>query len=111
MSLALAESEAYLEDLERQFEWYVFQTELDLPDGIELAQKFKTAVTDTVESLLQHPGKGRRRFPKFARLQGTRSWRVNPPFDRFLIYYHVEGETLFVDRLIEGHRHITTDKP
>jgi plasmid stabilization system protein ParE len=110
MSLALVESEKYLEEMERQFHWYIHETNLDLVDAIELAQKFKIAVNDTVEILLRHPGIGRRRFPQFVKLHGTRSWRVNPPFDRFLIYYYIEGETLFVDRLIEAHRQITTDQ-
>jgi plasmid stabilization system protein ParE len=110
MSLALVQSEDFLSDLEHQFEWYVHETELDLADAIELAEKFKTAVLDTLEFLLRHPGAGHPRFPQFTDLDGTRSWRVNRPFDRFLIYYHVQGETLFADRLIEGHRGIAGDR-
>jgi plasmid stabilization system protein ParE len=110
MSLALVESEAFLKELEHQFHWYVYETKLDLPEAIELAQQFKNAVNDTVESLLRQPNIGRRRFPQFPALQGTRSWRVKPPFDRFLIYYHVHDQTLFIDRLIEGHRQIATDR-
>ena len=110
MSLALVQSEDFLSDLEQQFDWYVHETQLDLPDAIELAEKFKIAVLETLEFLLRHPGAGHRRFPQFTDLEGTRSWRVNRPFDRFLIYYHVQGETLFIDRLIEGHRRIAGDR-
>jgi plasmid stabilization system protein ParE len=110
MSLALVQSEAFLSDLEQQFDWYVHESKLDLADAIELAQKFKIAVLDTLEFVARHPGAGRRRFPQFTDLEGTRSWRVNRPFDRFLIYYHVQGETLFIDRLIEGHRRIAGDR-
>lgn len=110
MSLALVQSEDFLLDVEQQFDWYVHESKLDLADAIELAQKFKIAILDTFEFLLRHPGAGRRRFPQFTDLQGTRSWRVNRPFDRFLIYYHVQADTLFIDRLIEGHRRIAGDR-
>jgi plasmid stabilization system protein ParE len=110
MSLALEHSEDFLSDLEQQFDWYIHESKLDLADAVEVAQKFKLAVLDTLEFLLRHPGAGRPRFPQFTDLQGTRSWRVNPPFDRFLIYYHLQGETLFIDRLIEGHRRIAGDR-
>src|ERR1051326_1464855 len=110
MSLALFQSEDFLSDLEQQFDWYVHESKLDLADAIELAQKFKTAISETLNFLLRHPGVGRRRFPQFTDLDGTRSWRVNRPFNRFLIYYHVQGETLFIDRLIEAHRRIDGDR-
>ena len=110
MSLGLVQSEDFLADLEQHFEWYVHGSKLDLADAIELAQEFKIAVLDTLEFLLRFPGAGRRRFPQFTDLEGTRSWRVNRPFDRFLIYYHVQDETLFIDRLIEGHRRIAGDR-
>jgi hypothetical protein len=74
-----------------------------------LAHEFKEAVLGTLNFLLKHPEAGRKRFPQFADLAGTRSWRVSSPFGRFLVYYHVEGKKLLVDRLIEGHRRETTD--
>jgi len=110
MSLALVQSEDFFLDVEQQFDWYVHESKLDLADAIELAQKFKIAILDTLEFLVRHPGAGRPRFPQFTDLQGTRSWRVNRPFDRFLIYYHIQEDTLFVDRLIEGHRRIAGDR-
>jgi plasmid stabilization system protein ParE len=110
MTLALVESDAFLQDLEHQFEWYIHESKLDSPDAIELANKFRVAVSDTLKTLVRQPEMGRRRFPLRAELKGTRSWRVNPPFDRFLIYYYVENEMLLADRLIEGHRQITTDQ-
>jgi hypothetical protein len=42
-------------------------------------------------------------------LEGQFHWYILP-FNRFLIYYHVEHERLLVDRLVEGHRRITTDR-
>jgi hypothetical protein len=110
MSLALAQSEEFLLDVEQQFGWYIHESKLDLPDAVELGQKFKIALVDTLEFLQHDPGAGRRRFPQFTDLHGTRSWRVNRPFDRFLIYYHIEAGTLFIDRLIEGHRRIAGDR-
>jgi len=110
MTLQLVQSEDFLLDLEEQFRWYVFESRLEMAEAVEVAQEFKTAVLDTLNFLLQNPEAGRKRFPQFADLQGTRSWRVNPPFSRFLIYYHLEKEQLRADRLIEGHRRETTDR-
>jgi len=110
MILQLFQSEDFLLDLERQFRWYIFESRLEMPEAVELAQEFKIAVVDALSFLLKNPEAGRKRFPQFADLEGTRSWRVSPPFGRFLIYYHVENEQLFVDRLIEGHRRETTDQ-
>jgi plasmid stabilization system protein ParE len=110
MTLQLVQSEDFLLDLEGQFHWYIHESKLDLPEAVGLAQEFKTAVLETLDFLLKNPGAGRKRFPQFADLEGTRSWRVNAPFNRFLIYYHTENEQLLVDRLIEGHRRITTDR-
>lgn len=102
MTRRLVQSEDFLLDLGEQFHWYIYESRLEMPDAVELAQKFKVAVLDTLDFLLKHPEAGRNRFPQFADLAGTRSWRVNPPFSRFLIYYHVEKEQLLIDRLIEG---------
>ena len=110
MTLQLVQSEDFLLDLEGQFHWYIHEARLEFSEAVEVAEEFKNAVLDTLNFLLKHPGAGRKRFPQFADLKGTRSWRVNPPFSRFLIYYHVENEQLLVDRLIEGHRRITTDE-
>jgi plasmid stabilization system protein ParE len=110
MTLQLVQSEDFLLDLEGQFHWYIHESKLDLREAVGLAQEFKIAVLDTLDFLLKNPGAGRKRFPQFADLEGTRSWRVNAPFNRFLIYYHVENEQLLIDRLVEGHRRITTDR-
>jgi plasmid stabilization system protein ParE len=110
MNLGLFQSEDFLLDLEDQFRWYIFESRLELPEAFELAQEFKSAVLDTLNFLLKNPEIGRKRFPQFSDLAGTRSWRLSPPFGRFLVYYHVEGDRLFVDRLIEGHRRETTER-
>lgn len=110
MTLQLVQSEDFLLDLEGQFHWYIHESRLDTSEAVGLAQEFKSAVLDTLDFILKNPGAGRKRFPQFPDLEGTRSWRVNAPFNRFLIYYHVEKEQLLADRLIEGHRRITTDR-
>jgi len=110
MTLQLLQSEDFLLDLESQIRWYVYESNLDISEAVELANEFKSAVLETLNFLLKNPEAGRKRFPQFADLQGTRSWHISRPFHRFLIYYHIENEQLRVDRLIEGHRRITTDR-
>lgn len=95
MSLALVQSEDFLSDLQQQFEWYVHESKLDLADATELAQKFKIAVLDTLEFLLLHPGAGRRRFPQFTDLEGTRSWRVKSTIRQVLNLLSRPGRNAF----------------
>ena len=99
-------SEKFDTDLEQQFRWYLLETGLDLIPALELAERFAGAVTRTLNSLLRNPQAGRPRFVTFSDLPGMRSWRLEKPFNRFLIFYRVEGKVIFAERLLEGHRRL-----
>jgi plasmid stabilization system protein ParE len=96
-------------DLEHQFRWYLLETGLDPAPAVELAERFADAVTRTLDSLGRTPHAGRPRFVTFSELPGIRSWRLEQPFHRFLIFYRVEGTTIFAERLLEGHRRLASD--
>jgi hypothetical protein len=96
-------SERFDADLERQFRWYLVETDLDAPDALALAARFAEAVDLSLEFLRRNPESGRKRFATYADLVGTRSWQVRKPFQRFVIFYRSEHKILFAERLLEGH--------
>jgi hypothetical protein len=85
-------------DVVNQFSWYFLEA------SEEVAWKFEAAVKETVVRLMENPTVGRIRHFKDPRLQNLRSFQVNTPFDRFLIFYRIEDGTLTMERLIEGSR-------
>ena len=101
--MTVQRSERFDTDLERQFRWYLLETDLDPVDALALATRFSQAVDAALEVLGRNPEIGRRRFRTYPDLAGTRSWRVPKPFHRFIIFYRIEGGILFAERLLEGH--------
>jgi hypothetical protein len=96
-------SDRFDTDLERQFRWYLLETELDPVDALALATRFADSVDVALEVLERNPEIGRRRFRTYPELAGMRSWRVRKPFHRFVIFYRIESGILYADRFLEGH--------
>ena len=101
--MTVQRSERFDTDLERQFRWYLLETDLDPVDALALANRFAEAVDAALEFLGRNPESGRRRFRTYPDLAGTRSWRVPRPFHRFIIFYRIQRGILFAERLLEGH--------
>jgi toxin ParE1/3/4 len=98
MKLAVEKSPLFDADVTGQFGWYVDA------GGEALAWRFFTAVDLTLEKLSRQPDLGRVRHFKNPVLQGLRSFRVEPPFDRLLIFYRSTETALQVWRLMHGAR-------
>jgi len=96
-------SERFDTDAQRQFRWYLLETDLDPVDAMVLAARFADAVDAGLEFLKRNHEVGRRRFRTYPDLVGTGSWKLPKPFSRFMIFYWIEGKTLFAERLLEGH--------
>jgi plasmid stabilization system protein ParE len=88
MSLALQKADAFLEDFALQAWWYVREA------GDDVARNFQTAVDSRLRLLCAQPGLGRARRFKHPKLQGLRSFAVERPFQRILIFYREDGITL-----------------
>jgi len=101
--MTVQRSERFDTDLERQFRWYLLETELDPVDALTLATRFAQAVDAAIEVLWRNSEIGRRRFGTYPDLAAMRSWSLRKPFQRFLIFYRVESGFLFAERLLEGH--------
>ncbi len=98
MSLAVHEAEIFEADVARQFAWY-----LDGADE-QLAWRFKVSVDSTLFKLAKQPDLGRRRGFRNPVLSGLRSFRVEHPFNRLLIFYRVHEQALVAWRLMHGSR-------
>jgi plasmid stabilization system protein ParE len=87
-------------DADNQFRvaWYAEK------GGEELAERFVTAVERTVKKLTENPNWGRRRYPREPLLAGIYAVSIVRPFQKHLLYYRFNEDTLFLERLIHGAR-------
>ena len=58
----------------------------------------------TLQTLTKDPGLGRLRFQGWRELSGLRSWRVQRPYHRHLIFYRFDKDTLIPERVLHGAR-------
>ena len=98
MSLAIQRSSFFIIDFETQFAWYVEKA------GAEVGWRFQSALDRSVRKLSFRPDLGRTRHFRSAKLSGLRSYRVEPPFKKLLLFYRVDGDCLQLIRLMHGTR-------
>ena len=98
MSLAIERATFFVADFEIQFDWYVEKA------GAEVAWRFQSALDDSLRKLSNRPDLGRIRHFRNPKLGGLRSYRVERPFKKLLIFYRVEADCLQAVRLMHGAR-------
>ena len=98
MSLGIQQSGYFWADLLKQVDWYRDHA------GSEVAERFVDAVEATLRSLAVTPGLGRPRFADWPELAGIRSWRVQKPYHRHLVFYRHDERTLLAERVLHGAR-------
>lgn len=98
MSVALHRSDYFNEDFDLQYRWYLREA------GEELAERYFAAVLASVRFLRQNPGVGRERKFHHQALKGLRSFRVERPFHRHIIFYRSTETELYVERVMHGSR-------
>ena len=98
MKLAINKAPDFIGDFDLQFRWYAGEA------GWQIAMRFLTAMNDTLELLATRPRLGRVRRFRDERLRGLRSFRVNPPFNKHLIFYRHDATMLFAERSVHGAR-------
>jgi plasmid stabilization system protein ParE len=101
MILGLQKSEAFLHDFALQALWYVREA------GDDVARDFQIAVDARLRLLCTQPGFGRLRCFKHPKLHGLRSFPLERPFDRILLFYRVSGSNLQAVRLMHGARDLS----
>ncbi len=94
----LVKSPRFLDDLDRIVEWYLEEADE------EVARRFVNAVSLTLKTIQRNPSLGRLRFPKLEDLRTVRSRLVEPPFNRYIVFYQAQPEAIRSVRLIHGAR-------
>lgn len=85
-------------DVIEQYCWYGEQLDE------ELAQRFRTAVTETIAFIQNHPDAGPICLIPDKTLAGIHFFRIKPPFEKWLLFYRVVDDHLHVVRLLHGMR-------
>ena len=98
MHLAVEKSPLFHADVTHQFAWY-FDTA-----GEEIAWRFFSSVDQALHKLSRQPDLGRVRHFRNPLLRGLRSFRVEPPFQRLLIFYRFDATRVIGERLMHGAR-------
>ena len=92
--------QAARDDVIRQFRYYLLT--LNLP---RVAVRFRTAVSQTIRSLQEHPLVGPRYRSSNPRFENLRTWAVTG-FEAIRIYYQLDQDTLRVIRILHGKRDV-----
>lgn len=98
MKLSLLRADTFNADFDQQHRWYLEEA------GEELAGRFVVAVENTLQFLSIQPDLGQRRRFRQPALAGIRSFRVEPPFQKILIFYRHNASELSAERLMHGAR-------
>jgi len=98
MSLPVEKSQFFQTDVTSRFGWYADEA------GEEVAWRFLAAVELTLAKLGKQPDMGSLRRFRNPLLKDLRSFRVEPPFDRVLVFYRSTEKVLQAWRLMHGAR-------
>ncbi len=98
MKLSLHRAEEFNADFDQQYRWYLQEA------GEELAGRFVAAVENTLQFLSTQPDLGHRRKFRHPALAGIRSFHVEKPFQKILIFYRHNAAELSAERLMHGAR-------
>lgn len=98
MNLAIKRTPQFHADVTNQFGWYFDKA------GEELAWRFFNATDQTLSKLARQPDLGRRRKFRNPILHDLRSFQVDRPFQKILIFYRADGNVLEAWRLMHGAR-------
>lgn len=98
MNRPMVKAAEFLADYEGRFDYYAYEA------GEDVAWRFEQAVIATLTSLSLHPELGRRRRFRHPRLAGLRSFRVEPPFNKAILFYRATEKHLEAWRLMHGSR-------
>jgi len=101
MNLEIRKGRIFIADFDRQFRWY------DQEAGWEIATQYLASIDLTIQKLAAHPEIGRiHRFPQ-RELEGIRSFQIEKPFHRHLIFYRFDRTFLEAWRVMHGARDLS----
>ena len=96
--MRVSNSERARADMAHQYRWYADHART------EVAERFLLSFNTTAQQLAQHPFLGRPRRFRAAELRGMRSLSMKDGFEVHLIFYRLDEDVLFVERVMHGAR-------
>ena len=96
--MKVRKTDAFLADIERQYEWYAVEA------GWELADRYLAAVESVCQLLSQQPNLGPLGGFTNPKLRAWRFFLVLRPFRRHILFYEVLSEEVVLRRAMHGHR-------
>jgi toxin ParE1/3/4 len=98
MSVRLTRNPLFTADVQHRFGRYWDQA------GETIAWRFASAVEEILKEICRQPSLGRQRSFTHPQLQGLRSFRLNPPFNKHVFFYRFNGGEVEAWRLMHGAR-------
>jgi plasmid stabilization system protein ParE len=96
--MSVRKADAFISDIERQFEWYALNADW------EIADRYLDAVEASIELLGKHPQLGPHGGFKNQRLRDWRFFVVLRPFNKHILYYEIINDAVMLRRAMHGHR-------
>jgi plasmid stabilization system protein ParE len=96
--MSVRRTDAFIADVERQFDWYVLNA------NPEIAEQYLDAVKTTVRLLEQHPQIGPPGGFFHPRLRDWRFFLIFRPFKKHVLFYEIDGHDLIMRRVMHGSR-------
>ena len=96
--MSLLKSDDFIADVERQFEWYAVNADL------EIANRYLDAVEAICKLLEQHRLLGPLAKLRHPRLREWRFIVVFRPFQKHILFYETNGDDVLMRRAMHGHR-------
>jgi len=101
MNLPYQRGTKFNADFDAQYRWYFEHAD----EGF--AGRFLEAVEASLNLLATQPALGAPRKFRHPKLAGLRSFRVQPPFNRILIFYQIVRDEINAWRLMDGSRDLS----
>jgi len=91
-------TDAFMADVERQFEWYARQA------GWDVAERYLEAIEATCNLLAQYSQLGPAARLNHPRLRDWRFFVIFRPFNKHVLFYEINNEEITMRRVMHGHR-------
>jgi plasmid stabilization system protein ParE len=100
--MKLEKSDAFIADVERVFENYLWEA------GLTIAKRYLAAVESSSNLIAQYPELGPISRLKHRRLKDWRFFVLAGAFNKHLVFYEIAGDAVIMRRAMHGSRNLKT---